>query len=534
MAICYENAQIFTGDQQSADCFVVQDGVFAFVGSKKDGIAAFPDAQHIDLNGQFVCPGFNDSHMHLLELGCTLTQAQLNLCTDSLADVLRGVSAFAQANPDESWILGRGWNHDFFTDQTRYPNRYDLDSVCPDRPCLITRACGHVAVANSCALALAGIDSSATVISGGCIQVDDAKKPTGILEENAIQLVSSLIPAPDREGIKRRLILAMETVAQYGITSVQTDDFCALETPFEEVIAAYLELKAEGRLTVRITEQCLLPTMDALERFLSKGYCSGWGDDLFRLGPLKLLADGSLGARTAYLNAPYADAPDTQGTAIYPQDDLEALVLRAHQAGMQIAVHAIGDAAADRVLAAIEKAQQIHPREDARHGIVHAQILTKEQIKRMQALHMHAYIQSIFLDYDTQIVFPRLGERRALDAYPARSFLSTGVSFSGGSDCPVEPCDVLKGIQCAVTRKSISHPSNTPYLLHEALTLHEALLSFTHWGAYASFEEERKGLIANGMLADFTVLGIDPFETDPIFIHRIPVRHTYMGGVQVR
>ena len=532
MAICYENARLFTGDQQTADCFVVQDGVFAFVGSKQDAHAAFPEAEIVDLGGQFVCPGFNDSHMHLLELGCVLTQAQLNLCTNSLSAVLSGLAAFAQANPEESWVLGRGWNHDFFEDESRYPNRYDLDRICPERPCLITRACGHVAVANSCALALAGIDSSAPTVSGGCVQIDEHGKPTGVLEENAILLVASLIPAPDREGIKRRLLLAMKTVASYGITSVQTDDFCVFETPFEEVIAAYLELKDEGRLTVRVTEQCQLPTIEALERFLSLGYRTGWGDSLFRLGPLKLLTDGSLGARTAYLNAPYDDAPDTCGIATYEQSDLDAIVARAHQAGMQIAAHAIGDAAADSVLNAIENAQLACPREDARHGIVHAQILTQAQVARMHALGMHAYIQSIFLDYDTQIVFPRLGQR-ALDAYPANSLLQVGVSFSGGSDCPVEPCDVLKGIQCAVTRKSVSRPGNAPYLPQEALTLHDALLSFTHAGAYASFEENSKGLIRKGHLADFTVLGTDPFEIDPMFIHKIPVRQTFIGGKQI-
>lgn len=533
MTICYEHARIFTGCDQPAECFVVEDGKFIFAGRLSEARAAYPHAHRIDLGGQFVCPGFNDSHMHLLELGCVLTQAQLHLCTGSLAQMLDGLSAFAKANPHERWVLGRGWNHDFFSDELRYPNRDDLDRICPDRPCLITRACGHVAVANSRALALAGIDLSAPKVSGGCVQTDESGKPTGILEENAIQLVSALIPAPDREGIKRRLLLAMETVSSYGITSVQTDDFCALETPFEEIIAAYLELKEEGRLTVRVTEQCLLPTLESLDRFLSLGYRSGWGDSLFRLGPLKLLTDGSLGARTAYLCAPYSDAPQTRGIATYTQEALNAIILRAHQAGMQIAAHAIGDGAAENVLCAIEQAQAIFPREDARHGIVHAQVLTRAQAARMHALGMHAYIQSIFLDYDTQIVFPRLGER-ALDAYPAKSFRRIGVSFSGGSDCPVEPCDVLKGIQCAVTRKSVSRPGNDPYLPQEALSLRDALLLFTSWGAYASFEESIKGCIAAGHLADFTVLGLDPFEVDPNWIYKIPVCRTYMGGQRIR
>lgn len=532
MIIRYENARVFTSGGHSADCFVVCDRKFAFVGSVGEARKAFPNADCVDLGGRFVCPGFNDSHMHLLELGCVLGQAQLQEHTDSLSSVLAAVREYADSHPEESWVLGRGWNHDFFSGEARYPTRDELDAVCPVRPCLITRACGHVAIANSRALALCGIADAAPRIDGGRVCTDAAGRPTGVLEENAIALVSRFIPAPDREGIKRRLRLAMENVAGYGITSVQSDDFCALEAPFEEIIAAYRELEAEGKMIVRVTEQCLLPDMAALNRFLDAGYQTGWGDEWFRIGPLKLLTDGSLGARTAYLRAPYADAPDTCGTAIYTQESLDALILRAHCADMQIAAHAIGDAAADAVLSAIEKAQTVCPREDTRHGIVHAQIFTKQQIARAAKLGVHAYIQPIFLDYDTQIVFPRIGDR-ALDAYPAASFQAAGVTFSGGSDCPVEPADVLRGIQCAVTRMPVTRSIDAPYLPKEGLSLSEALLAFTVYGAYASFEEHLKGRIAAGYWADFTVLAIDPFETDPRWIHKIPIIGTYSGGRKI-
>ncbi|MBQ4609178.1 MAG: amidohydrolase family protein [Clostridia bacterium] len=532
MLTCYENTRVFTADAKAADCFVVCDDRFVFAGQAADAHAAYPDADRVDLKGLFVCPGFNDSHMHLLELGCVLTQAQLQHHTGSLEQVMLAVDQFAAEHPQEDWILGRGWNHDFFTDENRFPTREDLDAVCPDRPCLITRACGHVAIANSCALRLCGIDHAAPCVSGGTVRCGADGRPNGILEENAIALVSARIPAPDREGIKRRLLLAMETVASFGITSVQSDDFGALEVPFEEVILAYQELKSEGRMTVRVYEQCLLPTQELLERFLRAGYHTGWGDDFFRLGPLKLLTDGSLGARTAYLRAPYSDAPDSCGTAIYTQEALDSIVLTAHQAGMQIAAHAIGDGAAEAVLQAIERAQAAYPRNDARHGIVHAQILTSAQAERMSRLGMHAYIQPIFLDYDTQIVFPRIGDR-ALDAYPAASFSRLGVTFSGGSDCPVEPCDVMKGLQCAVTRKSVTRPAEHPYLPHEALPLSKAISCFTRDGAYASFEENVKGWIAAGYYADFTLLGIDPFETDPSWIHKIPIHAVYTGGKKV-
>lgn len=452
--------------------------------------------------------------------------------TDSLAGVLSVLGNYVRAHTDDPWILGRGWNHDDFTDEPRYPNRDDLDAVCPDKPCMITRACGHVAVANSRALALAGIDQAAPFVDGGRVVTDANGKPTGVLEENALELINDVLPVPDRAQLKNALLRGMQHVNRFGITSVQSDDFSSTKAPFEEVIAAYLELKEEGLMTVRVTEQCWLPDKKTLRRFLDQGYRTGWGDEWFRIGPLKLICDGSLGSRTAYLRKPYSDAPDTCGIATYSQEALNKIIDMAHSSGMQIAAHAIGDGAADRVLNAIEYAQKRHPRNDARHGIVHAQILNHEQAKRMKRLDMHAYIQSIFLDYDTKIVYPRLGDR-ADEAYPAASLLRLGVTLSGGSDSPVEPPDVMTGIQCAVTRKPVTRKAEQAYLPHEALTLAQALLSFTAYGAYASFESEIKGRIREGMLADFVVLGIDPFETDPKYLHRIPIRQIHLAGRQV-
>ena len=521
----YENAQVFTADGRFAESFVVKDGRFAFVGGREDARNAFPQAKAVDLSGCFVCPGFNDSHMHLLELGCMLGQAQL--ASDSLAGVLDALARFAADHPREPFILGRGFNDDHFLDERRYLTRGELDAVCPDRPCLITRVCGHVAIANSRALELAGLSNAAVPVEGGHVDVDALGRPTGVLRENAISLVSSLIPVLDRQGIRERLLLALRAVRRYGITSVQTDDFADL--PFEDVIAVYRALANEGKLTARVTEQSLLPTQAELTAFLQAGYTTGWGDERFRIGPLKLIGDGSLGSRTAFLRAPYTDDPQTCGIVDYTQEALDALVLQAHRAGMQVAVHAIGDGACDRVLNAVEHAQAVCPRRDARHGIVHAQITDRQQVARMAALGMHAYIQPIFLDYDAQIVRSRVGSR-AEEAYPAASLLLSGATLSSGSDSPVEPPDVLAGIQCAVTRRGYLHPGDAPYLPHEALSLSDALRSFTSFGAYASFEEHIKGRIAPGFLADFTVLGQSPFETAPQALHAIPVTAVFLGG----
>jgi len=528
----YTNARVFTGMDGFAKSFVVGHDRFLLVGSDEETRSAYPDAKTIDLGGRFVMAGFNDSHMHLLGIGNMLSMAQLAPCSDSLAHVLDALRAYATDHPQESFVLGRGWNQDFFTDVRRFPNRDDLDAVCPDRPCLITRACGHVAIANSAALRLAGIDQLSVSVDGGCVETDGSGRPTGVLSENAIALVSSLIPKPDRAAIARRLELAMAFIRQFGVTSVQSDDFSTGDLPFEDVLGAYLDLKAAGKMTVRVTEQCNLPDEAALDRFLSAGYCTGWGDEWLRIGPLKLLVDGSLGARTALLHAPYGDAPDTRGIATYTQEALNALVLKAHRAGMQIAIHAIGDAAADMVLDAYEAAQRACPRIDARHGIVHAQVLNHALAARMKELNLHAYIQSIFLDYDTQIVYPRLGER-AQQAYPAASLLAQGITLSNGSDSPVELPNALGGVQCAVTRAPFTRSTKAPYLPQEALSIEQALLSYTAFGAHASFEDDFKGLIRAGHLADFIVLDNDPFQTEHGQIHAIEVAAVYTAGKQV-
>lgn len=532
MATCYVNCRFLSNGTLHDTCFVIEDERFAFVGSREQAFHLYPHARRIDLGGSFVSPGFNDSHMHLLSLGGALAQAQLAKYTSSLSAMLEALRVFSASHPDESWVLGRGWNQDYFSDASRFPTRDDLDMICPDRPCMITRACGHIVSVNSKALSLAGMDKQAPIIDGGKVYTDENGRPNGVLAENAISLISSLLPKPDIDTIKRRLILAMDHVHAFGITSVHSDDFSALDVPFEWIIQAYAELKAEGKMTVRVTQQCLLPTLDDLSRFLDAGYKTGWGDEWFRIGPLKLLTDGSLGARTAYLRAPYSDAPQTRGIPIYAQDTLNAIVIRAHQAGMQIAAHAIGDAAADQVLHAIELAQTAYPRKNARHGIVHAQVFTKQQAERAAKLNMHAYIQPIFLDYDTQIVHTRLADR-AEDAYPAASLLAAGVTISGGSDSPVEPPDVMEGIECAVTRLPVTRREEHPYLPQEALSIHQAFELFTVCGAYASFEESVKGRIQTGYLADFVVLGKNPCDLSPELLHDIPVTAVYLGGRQV-
>ena len=292
------------------------------------------------------------------------------------------------------------------------------------------------------------------------------------------------------------------------------------------------ELEAEGELTVRVYEQCNFTELSELKAFVEAGNVTGSGTELFKVGPLKMLGDGALGARTAYLSRPYADDPSTCGIPVFSQEVFDEMIGYANAHGMQAAVHAIGDACLDRVLDAYEKALKEHPREDHRHGIVHCQITRPDQLERIARLKLHVYAQSIFLDYDNHIVKDRVGEELASTSYSWKTLMKQGVSVSNGTDCPVELPDALASMECAVTRTTIKDHVG-PYLPDEAFTVQEALDSYTIRGAEGSFEEKIKGKICPGMLADFVILEQSPFETAPEQLHTIPVHAAYLGGRKV-
>ena len=531
MRTLYRNAKVYTGDLPLAEAFAVEDGRFVFAGAEADAPAC---DETVDLAGGFVCPGFNDSHMHLLNFGQSLTMADLASHTDSLAGMLDYLRSFAAALPagEGRWIRGRGWNQDYFTDTDRMPDRHDLDTVSADTPVVIVRCCGHCMAVNSAALALCGIDAGTSCPEGGRIGMSGGE-PDGRLYDDAMSLVYSRLPLPGPEEVKDMLRRGCAALNAYGVTSAQSDDYCVFRAlPWQTVNRAFRELEESGELTVRVYEQSNFTSVPALREFMAAGCVTGAGTDMFRIGPLKLLGDGSLGARTAYLSRPYADDPTTRGIPIFTREQLEELIGCAHAAGMQVAVHAIGDATLDMILDAVEKAQAEHPRADCRHGIVHCQITRPEQLRRMADLDMHIYAQTIFLDYDIHIVERLAGPELAAFSYSWKTLMELGCSVSNGTDCPVEPPDAMAGIQCAVTRTTLRDRVG-PYLPDQAFTVQEALDSYTVRGAEASFEETVKGRIAPGYLADFAVLGADPFETDPYSLRNIPVLATYLGGRQV-
>ena len=526
----YYNGRVYTGELPLCSAFAVEDGRFTLTGDDETLLASAREGDALtDLSGRFVCAGFNDSHMHLLNFGQSLAAAQLAPHTESLAGMLDYLKSFLAANPprEGQWLTGRGWNQDYFTDVSRMPNRQDLDAVSTEVPIMITRACGHCCVVNSRVLALAGITADTPVPEGGSIGMTDGQ-PDGRLCDNAMELLEGVLPLPGKEELKQMIRLACRQLNRFGVTSSQTDDYCVFRAiPFETVNAAYRELEESGELTVRVYEQSNFTELSELQRFVESGNVTGTGTDLFRIGPLKMLGDGALGSRTAHLSSPYPGTEDC-GFNLFSDEHMNSMVSYAHNHGMQVAIHAIGDACLDQVLNAVELALRENPRTDHRHGVVHCQASRPDQLERIAQLNMHVYAQSIFLDYDNHIVNKVLTPELAASSYSWKTLMQKGVSVSNGSDCPVELPDVMEGIQCAVTRCSLD--GTGPYLPGEAFTVQEALDSFTIRSAEGSFEESSKGRIADGYLADFVVLGADPFETAPTDIHRIPVLASYLGG----
>lgn len=530
----YYNGQIYTGEKMT-EAFAVEDGKFAGTGTFEELKERWPQAEKIDLNGNFVCAGFNDSHMHVLNDGYGLESLQLAEHTSSLAELKKYVAEeLVNRRPQPGqWLRGRGWNHDFFSDENRFPTRYDLDEVSPDTPLCLVRACGHACVVNSKGLEMIGVNKDTAQIEGGHFDVDENGEPLGIFRENALDMVYSKLSQPSRQELKEMLVKAMQHLNSFGVTSSQTDDFVVFHgLDYHEVIEAYRELEKEGRMTVRIYEQNHFTNLEALKAFIAEGCNTGVGSEVFKFGPLKMLGDGSLGARTAFMSEPYADDPSTCGIPVYSQETFDEMIGYANAHGMQVAIHSIGDGILDRIMNAIEKALKENPRQDHRHGIVHCQITRPDQLDRMARLNLHCYAQTIFLDYDIKIVEDRVGPCKAASSYNFKTLMDKGVVVSNGSDCPVELPNVLGGIQCAVTRSTLKEHIG-PYLKDQAMSVKEAIDSFTIASAHASFEENIKGKIKEGMLADFVILSENPMTCDPYHINEIDVLETWMGGQQV-
>jgi len=516
------NGDIYTMDAATprAQAVAITGNQVLAVGSDAQMRALLaPKGEAVDLRGRAIVPGFTDCHLHFMSYGLSLKQIDLAE-VPTLEEALARVAARAAETPAGHWLQGRGWDHSLW-EGGAFPTRGDLDRVAPEHPVFLERKCGHAGWANSRALELAGITAETPDPPGGMIErYPTTGQPTGILKENALDLVSRLLAEPSVEEAADAIKAGMANAHKQGLVGVHTMEGA---TTFR----AFQQLRAAGELKLRVLMQIPEGNLDAA---IQSGLQSGFGDERLRIGGVKIFSDGALGAHTAYMLAPYADKPDDYGIPVATAEHLREAVGKASRAGVAAFVHAIGDRANREVLDAVEASRQAGEGLHLRHRIEHVQILHPDDVPRLAKLGVIASMQPIHATQDMLLADAHWGARCA-GAYAWRSLLDTGAALAFGSDSPVEDLNVMKGIHAAVTRRRADgSPDPDGWYPEQRLTVAEAVYAYTAGAAYASGEEAIKGTLSPGKLADLAVLSQDIFAIEPMAILETEVMATMFGG----
>ncbi len=477
-----------------------------------------PQTQVIDLKEGVAIPGLIDAHTHFSSGGQSLIELSFR-GVDSIEKVQQMITARIKELPPGTPIFGRDYDQTLFPGQ-KWPDRADLDPVSPQNPVVIERVDGHSVWLNSLALKLSGIDRKTPDPFGGEIVRDKASgQPTGILKESAMNLVKvkpSIKSSPEED-----ILRALNHARQLGLTGVHAS------TDLKE-LEIYKKLEKEGQLTLRI--YAWLP-VEEMDQCLKLGLKQGQGDEFLKIGFLKTFIDGTLGSGTALMFEPFADAPGQSGLPQYSEQEFYELIDRAYAHGFQVGTHAIGDKGVNWVLNAVEKAEKKYGQKNLRYRIEHAQVIKPEDIKRFKELGVIASMQPTHCTTDMRFCEQRIGRERSKYAYAWKSLLDSGARLAFGSDWPVEPLDPRRGLYSAVTRKNIERDfPGGGWFPEQKLSLAEAIEGFTSGSAYASFEENLKGTLEPGKLADLTVYGLDIFNRPPKDILTALVVYTIVGG----
>jgi predicted amidohydrolase YtcJ len=476
----------------------------------------------IDLGGKLVLPGFNDAHVHFFSGGENLASVQLR-DAKSEDEFRKRIAEFAAKQPVGRWITGGDWDHENWT-PARLPTRQLIDAVTAGHPVFVNRLDGHMALANSQALQLAGITRDTPDPPGGTIVRDAAGEPTGVLKDAAMERIYRAIPAPSDDQIADAVRAAMRYAAENGVTSVQ--DMSAAS----EILRVYQMLLAHGELTVRISGHQPLATW---QRLAAVGLHADFGGEKLHIGGLKGFADGSLGSTTALFFEPYLDAPNTAGLAnseMIPESKMQHHILDADRAGLQVAVHAIGDKANHMVLGMYEEAERQNGPRDRRFRIEHAQHLRMDDIPRFGKLHVIASMQPYHSIDDGRWAEKRIGPERAKGTYAFRALLDSGAVLAFGSDWDVAPMVPLMGIYAAATRRTLDGKHPDGWIPEQKITVAESIRAYTMGSAYASFDEKIKGSIEPGKLADMVVVSDDILSIPAVEIEKTRVETTVFDG----
>ena len=510
------NGNIWTVDSllPRAQAVAISAGRFTAVGSNEDVLhLATGRSRKIDLGGKTVLPGFNDAHSHPVESG--VEHLRMVACDkNSIAEIQEALRQRAAKTPAGQWLLG------FLYDDGKTPrplSRQDLDAV-PDHPVLVRHRGGHTVFVNSMALKLAGVDEKTPDPPGGRFEHDSAGHLTGHVGDRATAVFEKLIAyKPTRDDYRAGAKLISQMMTSKGVTSACDAD----ATP--ENLQGYQDARDAGDLCLRIYSHI---TVRALDQMLAAGLHTGFGDEWVRLGAIKQYADGSISERTAWLSQPYIGMGDYKGLQVSSREDLYEHSRKAHAAGWQLGTHANGDLAIDEILGVYEQVQRELPTRDPRYRIEHCTLLNPSLIQRMKALNVIPVPFSCYVYFHGDVMH-FYGEERLQHMFPMRDFLSAGLRPTDASDYTASPSDPMMWLQSQVTRADMK---GKVWGANQRITLEEAIRCGTINGAYASFEENIKGAISPGKLADLIVLGRDPFRADPASLLSIPVERTMVGG----
>ncbi|KLK90529.1 amidohydrolase [Microvirga vignae] len=525
--IVLTNGRVFRGLSEGVtEAIAVWAGHVLAAGSSADMEPLVgPSTRVIDLAGRLATAGLCDSHMHLLPYGVNMGHVDLRPASaPTLAALLERIKERAAVTPPGQWVQARGYDQ-FALDVGRHPLREELDAVAPEHPVAVVRACGHVTICNSRALALAGIDETTPVPQGGAIERRNGRL-TGLVAETGRDRLKAVLPEPTDQELVQAIDDAGRACLSYGITSVM-DAGVGMRAGYREV-AAYRTAERLGRLPVRTT-QCLLGGPGGIvEQAYADGVVTGAGDSMLRVGPVKIFTDGSAGGRTAAMTEPYLGAPETKGLLLLRDNEMNDLVQDYHAKGYQLAVHAIGDAAIDQTLNAYERALNAMPDPDRRHRIEHAGYARADQNARMARLGVQPVPQPVFI-YDFGDLYTSvLGEKRAHPSYPLKTWIDLGFKPAAGSDAPVCDINPFPNFFTMLTRKT---SQGTVMSERERVSIAEAIAAFTEFGAYVNKAEQEWGRLVPGLAADIAVFSRDLLSASPEeILHDTRCDLTIRGG----
>ncbi|MCI7618832.1 MAG: amidohydrolase [Firmicutes bacterium] len=529
------NGQFNSIDPQNNryEAMACEDGKIIALGTKEEVTACYPDCEPVDLGGKCVLPGFVDAHLHFLDHALyELFTADL-YGTESPDELVEVMKKYIEERkiPDGEWVTGFGWDQEKYPD-SQWPTCRDLDKITDKHPIMLTRRCGTICVANSAAMKIAGIDKNTPDPQGGELVRFEDGSPNGVMLESAMSLIGNCVPKmSDRNQIRQSLEFARDEMVKNGVTVAHTEDFTSVSDK-RTLWEVYLEMAAQGKMPVNLVLQLRIHKPEQMDEFFDFGFHSWEEFGKIKVGPIKFLGDGSLGAWSAGLNEPYSDKPDTKGCLYFSVEEMSAMAKRCVEHGFDLTIHAIGDAAVETFLDSCLSVKDEIKARGFRPSVIHSQIMNERIFEKYKELDAIGLIQPMYIHSDMGIADDRVGERMKT-SYCYNTMRKMGIRLAAGSDLPIESPNVMEAIQVSTTRQNLSGWPEGGWYPEEAFDLLEAIKLHTIYGAYVSKDEDKYGSLEIGKQANFVVLSRDIFETPKNEIKEIKVEETYIDGEQV-